>query len=230
MSTARPELVVFDWDGTLVDSTRVIVIAMQQAAADLELPVPSAAQAAHVIGLGLHDALRLAVPQLTAERLPAYIERYRIHYLSRDAQLGAFEGIEPMLDSLQQAGVMLAVATGKSRLGLDRALVQFDWKRRFVATRCADEGEPKPHPWMLEDLALELGLQTRQLLMIGDTTHDLGMARSAGASAIGVTYGAHPREQLVLEPSLALVDDVAALRSRIFGTLGMLPQEIGDDS
>lgn len=231
MSATVPKLLVFDWDGTLVDSTRAIVIAMQNAAADLGLPVPSSQQASHVIGLGLHEALQIAVPSLTQQLLPAYIERYRVHYLSRDAQLGAFEGIERMLDALEQAGVPMAVATGKSRLGLNRALDQFDWRRRFVATRCADEGEPKPHPWMLEDLALELELSTAELLMVGDTTHDLGMARAAGARAIGVTYGAHERSELLREPSIALVDDVPGLRRTLFahfdvrdpGTDGLTP-------
>ena len=220
MSAAAPKVAVFDWDGTLIDSTRAIVIAMQNAAADLGLPVPTAAQASHVIGLGLHDALRMAVPTLTQERLPAYIDRYRVHYMSRDAQLGAFEGIEPMLDALTQAGIALAVATGKSRQGLNRALDQFDWRRRFVATRCADEGEPKPHPWMLQDLALELDIAPSDMLMIGDTTHDLGMARAAGASAIGVTYGAHERSQLLREPSLMLVDSVPDLRLALFSRFG----------
>ena len=220
MSAATPKVAVFDWDGTLVDSTRAIVIAMQNAAADLGLPVPTAAQASHVIGLGLHDALQMAVPTLTQERLPAYIDRYRVHYMSRDAQLGAFEGIEPMLDALTQAGIALAVATGKSRQGLNRALDQFDWRRRFVATRCADEGEPKPHPWMLQDLALELDIAPSDMLMIGDTTNDLGMARAAGASAIGVTYGAHERSQLLREPSLMLVDSVPDLRLALFSRFG----------
>ena len=220
MSAAAPKVAVFDWDGTLIDSTRAIVIAMQNAAADLGLPVPTAAQASHVIGLGLHDALQMAVPTLTQERLPAYIDRYRVHYMSRDAQLGAFEGIEPMLDALTQAGIALAVATGKSRQGLNRALDQFDWRRRFVATRCADEGEPKPHPWMLQDLALELDIAPSDMLMIGDTTHDLGMARAAGASAIGVTYGAHERSQLLREPSLMLVDSVPDLRLALFSRFG----------
>lgn len=215
MSPGSARLIVFDWDGTLVDSTRTIVIAMQLAAADVGLPVPTAEQASHVIGLGLHDALRLAVPQLTAERMPEYVERYRHHYLSRDAQLGAFEGVESMLDELAAQGIRLAIATGKSRLGLDRALDQFDWRRRFVATRCADQGEPKPHPWMLRDLAEEMMLSTDQLLMVGDTTHDLGMARRAGSPGIGVTWGAHPRETLVAEPSLALVDTISSLREHL---------------
>jgi len=221
MTGVVPKLAVFDWDGTLVDSTRAIVIAMQNAAADLDLPVPTSEQAAHVIGLGLHDALQIAVPALTPERLPAYVDRYRVHYLSRDAQLGAFEGIESMLDALTLAGIPLAVATGKSRQGLNRALDQFDWRRWFVATRCADEGEPKPHPWMLQDLAVELEIDPADMLMVGDTTHDLGMARAAGASAIGVTYGAHERVHLLREPSLALVDDVPALRSALFSRFGI---------
>lgn len=134
--------------------------------------------------------------------------------------LALFEGIEPMLDALTQAGIALAVATGKSRQGLNRALDQFDWRRRFVATRCADEGEPKPHPWMLQDLALELDIDPSDMLMIGDTTHDLGMARAAGASAIGVTYGAHERSQLLREPSLMLVDSVPDLRLALFSRFG----------
>lgn len=215
MSPGAAKVIVFDWDGTLVNSTRTIVIAMQLAAADIGLPVPSSDQAAHVIGLGLHDALRLAVPELTGELLPRYVERYRHHYMSRDAQLGAFEGIEALLDELSERGVSLAVATGKSRLGLDRALDQFDWRRRFVATRCADQGEPKPHPWMLEDLAQELMLETGDLLMVGDTSHDLGMARRAGSAAIGVTWGAHPRSSLEAEPALALVDTMVELRNAL---------------
>lgn len=215
MSPGEAKVVVFDWDGTLVNSTRTIVLAMQLAAADIGLPVPSAEQASHVIGLGLHDALRIAVPELTPDLLPGYVERYRHHYLSRDAQLGAFEGIESLLDELSERGVSLAVATGKSRLGLDRALDQFDWRKRFVATRCADQGEPKPHPWMLEDLAEELMLEPRQLLMVGDTTHDLGMARRAGSAAIGVTWGAHPRSTLETEPALALVDTLFGLREAL---------------
>jgi phosphoglycolate phosphatase len=211
-SQSRAKLIVFDWDGTLVDSTRTIVIAMQLAAADLELPVPSTERASHVIGLGLHDALRLAVPELTASRLPEYVARYRHHYLSRDAQLGAFEGVEALLSELRSSGIELAVATGKSRAGLDRALDQFDWRKHFVATRCADEGEPKPHPWMLLDLAEEMVLSPSELLMVGDTTHDLGMARRAGSGAIGVTWGAHPRQQLESEPAVALVDSIQDLR------------------
>lgn len=212
--TAQP-LIVFDWDGTLVDSTGAISHAIRQAAADLELPVPSLREASHVIGLGLRDALGSAVPTLTPQRYPEFVERYRHHYLSRDADLTPFDGIVDLLDALATAGVEMAVATGKSRVGLNRALDQMGWHGRFVATRCADEGEPKPHPWMLLDLAVELDLDPQSMLMVGDTTHDLGMARAAGAYAIGVSYGAHPRDQLLTEQSLAIVDDVAELKAAL---------------
>lgn len=208
-------LIVFDWDGTLVDSTGAIAHAIRQAAADLALPVPSLREASHVIGLGLRDALGSAVPTLTPERYPAFVERYRHHYLSRDADLTPFDGIVDLLDALAAAGVDIAVATGKSRVGLNRALDQMGWRGRFAATRCADEGEPKPHPWMLLDLGDELGVSPQSMLMVGDTTHDLGMARAAGAHAIGVSYGAHPRDQLLTEPALAIVDDVAGLKAAL---------------
>jgi phosphoglycolate phosphatase len=214
-----PLLLVFDWDGTLVDSTRAIARAIQRAAADLHLEVPDDRRASHVIGLGLSDALRLAVPGLTRQRLPEYVERYRHHYLAAGTEPGAFEGIGEMLDELQTFGVQLAVATGKSRIGLERSLEQTGWRGRFVATRCADEGEPKPHPWMLNDLLEELELKPEQAMMIGDTTHDLQMAQAAGCPAIAVSYGAHPRETLETCAPLALVDHVPALRSALLSCL-----------
>ncbi|MEN9773555.1 MAG: hypothetical protein RL322_625 [Pseudomonadota bacterium] len=223
MSTQRfpaPRLLVFDWDGTLVDSTRAISRAMQYAAKDLDLEVPSDRQASHVIGLGLHEALRLAVPGLKPAQLPDFIERYRHHYLARDAGLAPFEGIDPLLVELRQCGVMLAVATGKSRVGLERAFDQMQWRSYFDASRCADEGEPKPHPWMLRDLCDELEVLAEHVVMVGDTTHDLSMARAAGCRAIAVTYGAHPRDVLLQEPSEAMVDHVPALRQALMNCLG----------
>jgi phosphoglycolate phosphatase len=217
MSESRPRLIVFDWDGTLVDSTAAIVHALRSAAIDVGVAPPSREQAAHVIGLGLQDAVRRAVPQLPHERLPDYLARYRYHFLKADAFIGAFEGIPQLLDELGQAGAWLAVATGKSRAGLDRALDRMGWGMRFVSTRCADEGIPKPDPWMLVDLCRELGVEPSETLMIGDTTHDLSMARDAGSRAIGVTYGAHPRAALEALPSVALVDTVMQLRKWLIG-------------
>lgn len=210
--TDRPySVVVFDWDGTLVDSTDVIVTAIQAAAADLGLEVPSHQQASHVIGLGLRDAIFTAVPSIHEAQIHAFTERYKVHFMERDPQLMPFEGIVEILDALAQTASLLAIATGKSRVGLDRALRKTGWSGRFVTSRCADEGTPKPAPWMLQDICAELGVDTAAALMVGDTTHDLGMARRAGAGAIGVSYGAHPREALGAEPALVLVDTVAQL-------------------
>ena len=151
------ELVVFDWDGTLLDSTGAIVRAIQAACADLDLPVPSRAQASHVIGLGLGDAMRHAVPDLKPENYQAMIDRYRFHYLSGDHELSLFAGVPQMLARLQAAGHVLAVATGKSRLGLERALDHSGLRPYFSASRCADECHSKPHPQMLKNCWLSLG-------------------------------------------------------------------------
>lgn len=191
------DLVVFDWDGTIVDSTGAIADSIRAAARDLELEEPNAQQASHVIGLGLHDALRIAVPSLPPHRLGEFVERYRVHYFGRDPLLKLFDGMRDLLDTLRASGVAMAVATGKSRVGLERAFDQTGLRHHFDATRCADEGAPKPHPWMLQDLCAELGFEPIRTLMIGDTTHDHGMARSAGARFVGVGYGAQPRDVLI---------------------------------
>jgi phosphoglycolate phosphatase len=208
----RFDLVVFDWDGTLIDSTRTIARAIQAAAADLGLPVPDEARASHVIGLGLRDALALAVPELPPERADEFSQRYRHHYFTEDAGLQLFAGVRELLAELRARGLPLAVATGKSHVGLMRALKQTGLTEVFAATRCADQTQPKPHPAMLLELAEELSVEPERSLMIGDTTHDLQMASAAGAGAIGVTYGAHPRAQLEACAPLALAASVAELR------------------
>ncbi|MEZ5661191.1 MAG: HAD-IA family hydrolase [Burkholderiaceae bacterium] len=215
-------MVVFDFDGTLFDSTHAITQAIRAAAVDLGLPEPSHERASHVIGLGLRDALRYAVPTLTEEQVPAYIERYRMHWFKRQGDLVAFVGIEALLDALGARQIPLAIATGKSRVGLNRALDQVSWARRFLTTRCADEGEPKPHPWMLRDISEETGVALDRIVMVGDTTHDLEMARAAGSHAIAVTYGAHPAEQLQAARPLAVVDDVPGLQSLLLSMTGTL--------
>ena len=212
-ATPRFSLVVFDWDGTMVDSTRAITDSIRQAAEDLGLPVPSRERARHVIGLGLLEAIHYAVPSIGREQLPSFIERYRHHYLQEDALLKPFDGIPELLCELEEAGVMLAIATGKSRAGLDRALERTGWKRHFITTRTADEGAPKPDPWMLDDICAELATPPENTVMIGDTTHDLGMARQAGAPAVAVTYGAHPVAELRAMNPAACVDDVGELRT-----------------
>ncbi|RPH58489.1 MAG: HAD family hydrolase, partial [Burkholderiales bacterium] len=163
----RYRVVVFDWDGTLIDSTAAIVHAIRASAADLGLPVPTREQAAHVIGLGLFEAIRSAVPMIDRAQIPAYVDRYRHHYLRRDAQLEPFEGVPQLLSELADSGAWLAIATGKSRAGLNRALDQMGWTARFLTTRCADEGAPKPDPWMLRDIFNELGLDAADAVMVG---------------------------------------------------------------
>lgn len=205
-------LIVFDWDGTVVDSIASIAESIRLAAADLGLPVPTEQEARHVIGLGLSDALRLAVPSLPADRTELFVERYRYHYVTAGSVDRPFRGVADMLEALQTSGRQLAVATGKSRRGLDRAFEETGLGRLFVASRCADEGRPKPHPWMLESLAEETGVEATTMVMIGDTSHDIGMARGAGSTAVGVAYGAHDLGELRRARPDWIVDSVADLR------------------
>jgi phosphoglycolate phosphatase len=190
------DFIVFDWDGTLMDSTVAIARCIQAAARDLGLPVPSDAAASHVIGLALPEAMQAAMPDLPAALYPRMIERYRYHFLTKDHELVLFDGVPAMLNDLSQQGYFLAVATGKSRVGLNRALNAVGLLSLFDATRCADETFSKPHPAMLQELTRELGQDMRRTVMIGDTTHDLLMAKNAGAAAVAVEYGAHPVDQL----------------------------------
>lgn len=205
------ELVVFDWDGTLLDSAGAIVQAIQAACRDLGLAIPDDARARHVIGLGLADALRHAVPDLQPENYQAMVERYRFHYLSGDHQLTLFPGIREMLARLQSAGHILSVATGKSRQGLDRALDHSGLRPLFQASRCADECQSKPHPQMLDELMAEFGVAASSTVMIGDTSHDLLMASNAGVDSLAVTYGAHPHEHLLEHKPLACLHSVREL-------------------
>lgn len=207
----RFDLIVFDWDGTLLDSTGAIVHAIQAACRDLELPEPPAECARQVIGLGLADALRQTAPTLTEARVPDMVERYRHHYLARDADLCLFDGIEPLIEGLHARGFDLAVATGKSRVGLNRALDHSGLVRYFPVSRCADECFSKPHPQMLLELMDQLCVEPERTLMIGDTTHDVQMAINAGVSALAVTYGAHSHEALDALSPLACLASVAEL-------------------
>lgn len=209
--TKRFDLIVFDWDGTLMDSAAAIASSVQAAARDLGLEPPSDERARHIIGLGLGDALRYALPNLPHERYAELSARYRHHYLSRDHELSLFAGVEEMLESLRGAGYWLAVATGKSRIGLNRALEVSGLGGCFHATRCADECFSKPHPQMLEELLDELGVAPEAALMIGDTSHDVQMAHNARVPAVAVTYGAHPRAGLESLLPLGCVDTVEEL-------------------
>lgn len=194
MTDIRPrrfDLIAFDWDGTLYDSTRLIVRCIQAAVVDVGGAKPSENDAAWVIGLGLAEALARAAPDVPKEKYPELGARYRYHYLQHQDDLVLFDGVLPMLDALRARGHLLAVATGKSRRGLNEALATVALRDRFDASRTADETFGKPHPRMLLELMEELDVPPERTLMIGDTTHDLQLAINAGCASLGVSYGAH---------------------------------------
>jgi phosphoglycolate phosphatase len=207
----RFDLLVFDWDGTLIDSAGAIAACIQAACRDLGLPVPDEARARHVIGLGLADSLAHVVPGLAPSEYPSVAERYRHHFLARDAGLPLFPGTREMLEALRDNGHQLAIATGKSHAGLVRALGQTGLADLFDATRCADQCAPKPAPDMLHDLMAMLAVAPERALMVGDTSHDLQMAAHAGIAAVGVSYGAHDATALAGLAPLELVHSTAEL-------------------
>ena len=211
MKPRRFDLIAFDWDGTLFDSTGLIVQCIQAACRDCAVPVPSDERAAYVIGLGLHDALRHAAPDLPPERYPELGQRYRHHYFARQDELVLFEGTLAMLHELKARHHWLAVATGKGRRGLNEALAHSQLQGLFDATRTADETASKPHPLMLHELMAEFGAAPERTLMIGDTTHDLQLALNAGAARVGVAYGAHDHSAFVPFSPLFVAQSTAEL-------------------
>jgi phosphoglycolate phosphatase len=209
----RYDLIVFDWDGTLMDSTAVIVGSIQAACRDLGLTVPDDEAARHVIGLGLGQALRYAVPDAPESMYEPLVVRYRHHFLLQDQDIPLFGGAREAIAELHGAGYWLGVATGKSRAGLDRALASSGLKAYFHSTRTADQTFSKPDPAMLLELMDELGVSNLRTLMIGDTTHDVLMAHNAKVDVVAAGYGAHPLWQLQELNPLALVGNFAELRA-----------------
>ncbi len=185
------DLIAFDWDGTLFDSTALIVRCIQRAVADVGGTVPTDRAAAYVIGLGLMQALAHAAPDVPESQYPLLRERYKHHYLQHQKDVVLFDGVLPMLGALKAQQHFLAVATGKNRAGLDEALRTVDLDGVFHASRTADETRSKPHPQMLQELMREFDVPPERVLMVGDTTHDLQLALNAGCASVGVSYGAH---------------------------------------
>lgn len=212
--TSRPrrfDLIAFDWDGTLFDSTQIIVRCIQAAVKDVGGAVPTDEAASYVIGMALMQALAHAAPDVPPEKYPELGNRYRFHYLQHQDDLSLFEGVLPMLADLRDAGHLLTVATGKSRRGLDEVLHSKDLKGVFDGSRTADQTAGKPHPLMLQELMAEFDVPPERVLMIGDTTHDLQMALNAGCPSVGVSYGAHEPDAFhVLQP-LAVAHSVREL-------------------
>ena len=213
MNKRQFDLIVFDWDGTLSDSTVLIARSIQNACRDIGVTVPSDEAAAYVIGLGLRDALQHAVPGLPEARYPELGQRYRHHYGASQNALALFPGTLDMLQALKARQHLLAVATGKNRRGLDDALAHSQLQGLFDSTRTADETASKPHPLMLQELMAELGVRPERTLMIGDTTHDLMLAANAGTPRVAVSYGAHAPEAFHEHAPLHIAHSTADLHA-----------------
>jgi len=211
MNTDRYELVIFDWDGTLMDSTAVIARSLQAACRDVGCIVPTEEEALFVIGLNMADTFQRVVPDLDEPGRVRLAERYRHHFLAAEHEAPLFGGVREMLADLRGRGRRMAVATGKARRGLERALDATGLREWFEATRCADEGFAKPHPGMLLMLLEMTGVEPARALMVGDTTHDLELAANAGVEAVAVTYGAHGEALLATRPARARVGSIAEL-------------------
>ncbi len=207
------DLLIFDWDGTLMDSAGVIVDSIQRACEDIGLAAPSDRASRQIIGLGLVQALQTLLPDLPEGDYPRLVERYRHHYLGRDDQIPLFDGVPEGIRALSASGFTLAVATGKSRVGLVRALESSGLGAWFAATRCADQTHSKPHPAMVLELIDELDAEPARTLVIGDTSHDLLMAANAGVASLGVTYGAHVADDLHPHAPLALLNSFAEVHA-----------------
>lgn len=210
-------LVVFDWDGTLMDSPRRIVYCLRRAARETGLPEREESALRGIIGLGVRAAVHELYPELDEAGMDAFATSYRRCYLeAEDApEEPLFPGVTELLEDLDRRGILLAVATSKSRAGLDRALGASGLEPRFVATVTSDEQPSKPSPAMVEELLRRTGVERDRTLMIGDSVYDLQMARAAGVRAVGITHGAHSDDRLAAERPAALLPDIAALRHRL---------------
>jgi phosphoglycolate phosphatase len=216
MSSPRPrqfDLIAFDWDGTLFDSTRIITRCIQEAVRDVGGTVPDDKAASYVIGMALLPALAHAAPDVPQEKYPELGARYRHHYLLHQHDISLFDGVLPLLAELRERHHWLTVATGKSRAGLNEALQSVALKAVFDGSRTADETAGKPNPRMLHELMREFGVDPERTLMIGDTTHDLEMARNAGCASVGVSYGAHEPEAFQAHAPRFVAHSVDELRA-----------------
>jgi phosphoglycolate phosphatase len=214
------DLVIFDWDGTLFDSVSQIVQSLQWAAQQYQIDLcPHAAK--NIIGLGLPEAMQVLFPA-HSELQPHIQAEYSRHYVANSHTQQWFGGVDELLTQLAEQGMQLAVATGKSRIGLDRVLEQTASQHRFKATRCASETRSKPHPLMLEQLLEQTGVAVERAVMVGDTTYDMEMAQAIGMPRIGVSYGVHGEAELAPYQPLAIVHSVNEL-AQVLLPLGSSP-------
>jgi phosphoglycolate phosphatase len=213
----RYKLVIFDWDGTLMDSADKIVSCMQIAAKQCDMPIPSYEQVGHIIGISLKPAIKQLFNILDDELAERLVKAYKAAFVTVDTTpCPLFNGVNTMLANLKAAGCILAVATGKARRGLDRAWTQTGTGVYFSASRTADEAESKPSPDMLLQLLDELGVEVKDAVMVGDTTYDMQMAKAIGMDRIGVSYGVHAQVHLEALNPVALVHSVSELEATLF--------------
>jgi phosphoglycolate phosphatase len=206
------QLIIFDWDGTLMDSVGRIVSSMQKAAQASHLAVPSVTSVKDIIGLSLQVSMQRLFPKESDEQHEKLIQLYSNYYKHfDDTPTPLFSGIQRMMLALHVSGKSLAVATGKSRNGLERVLAETDMSKLFSACRGADEAKSKPDPLMLQQILDELNMPMQSAVMIGDSVHDLAMAQAIGMDSIGVTWGVHNRAMLENYQPVAVVDSVAEL-------------------
>jgi phosphoglycolate phosphatase len=210
------ELLIYDRDGTLVDSVANRAQSMRTAAGDAHMPIPTLGAVREIVGLGLTEAVQRLFPQLSEADNEALSARYsNVFRRDQDEPCRLFDGVRNSLEELRDAGFQLAVATGKSRNGLRRAMQELQMERLFVASRCADETRSKPDPLMLLELLEELAVAPAHTLMVGDTLHDLNMATNAGVASIAVDYGAHSRTRLLGAGPLACISRFSDIKIHI---------------
>ena len=206
------DLIIFDWDGTLMDSESKIVNCFRKAAEDIEINYPGDKAVRNIIGLGLKEALAVLMPEYSDSMQQQVVDRYREHFLHLDeTEMPLFDGVEEGLRQLQRDNYSLAIATGKARLGLDQVLEQTQLGEHFVVSRCADEAKSKPHPRMVLDILSETGVSSDRAIVVGDTTYDIEMAHRANTDALAVCYGVHQREKLTAQKPKDCVENFAAV-------------------
>jgi len=212
MSSGKKELIIFDWDGTLMDSEAKIVNCFRKAVDDLSICYPRDNATRNIIGLGLKEALDVLLPDSEDEIRDQVIDRYREHFIHLDqTEMPLFTGVEEGLIRLQQKNYSLAIATGKARNGLDRVLKYSQLEKYFITSRCADEAKSKPHPRMVQDILEITGVPGENAIVVGDTTYDIQMAHRAGIDVLAVCYGVHSSDKLKAENPIACVDDFASV-------------------
>jgi len=212
MRSSKYKLLIFDWDGTLVDSIERIVTSLQAASHQICQLAVSNRDARDVIGLGLREAIEKLHPQLEPELISQVSDAYKHHYLNdNQVEEDPFDGVVELLNRLKDRGYLMAVATGKSRIGLERSINRFTMNECFHSTQCTGENRSKPHPEMLYKILDELDVRTEDAVMIGDSRHDMEMARNAGMDSIAVTHGVHTADELNRFEPLVCLDKITDL-------------------